>query len=111
MHPRWRGCARAARSSSARRRYPNMAGSAPATRRSPASRATPGSSTAPPAARRAAPPRLGYVKQLHPEVEAATRQAARVFEELGAVVEEADPGFAEPYDTIMTIWGSVSSVV
>src|SRR5436190_15609437 len=56
-------------------------------------------------------PRLGYVKQLHPEVEAATRQAARVFEELGAVVEEADPGFAEPYDTIMTIWGGVSAVV
>jgi aspartyl-tRNA(Asn)/glutamyl-tRNA(Gln) amidotransferase subunit A len=56
-------------------------------------------------------PRLGYVKQLHPEVEAATRQAARAFAELGAVVEEADPGFADPYDTIMTIWGGVSAVV
>jgi aspartyl-tRNA(Asn)/glutamyl-tRNA(Gln) amidotransferase subunit A len=55
--------------------------------------------------------RLGYVTKLHPEVEAATKQAARAFEELGAVVEEADPGFAEPYDTIMTIWGGVSAVV
>jgi aspartyl-tRNA(Asn)/glutamyl-tRNA(Gln) amidotransferase subunit A len=56
-------------------------------------------------------PRLGYVKKLHPEVEAATAQAAQAFAELGAIVEEADPGFAEPYDTIMTIWGGVSAVV
>src|SRR5262245_55216194 len=55
-------------------------------------------------------PRLGYVKQLHPEVEAATKAAAQVFSELGAIVEEADPGFAEPYNTIMTIWGGVSAV-
>jgi aspartyl-tRNA(Asn)/glutamyl-tRNA(Gln) amidotransferase subunit A len=55
--------------------------------------------------------RLGYVKQLHPDVEAATKTAAHAFEQLGAVVEEADPGFAEPYDTIMTIWGGVSAVV
>ncbi len=56
-------------------------------------------------------PRLGYVKKLHPEVEAATAKAAQAFAELGAIVEEADPGFAEPYDTIMTIWGGVSAVV
>ena len=56
-------------------------------------------------------PRLGYVKQLDPQVEAATRKAAQAFAELGAIVEDADPGFAEPYDTIMTIWGGVSAVV
>jgi aspartyl-tRNA(Asn)/glutamyl-tRNA(Gln) amidotransferase subunit A len=56
-------------------------------------------------------PRLGYVQKLHPEVEAATREAAQAFAELGAIVEEVDPGFAEPYDTIMTIWGGVSAVV
>ena len=56
-------------------------------------------------------PRLGYVKQLHPEVEAATAKAAQAFAALGAIVEEADPGFAEPYDTIMTLWGGVSAVV
>jgi aspartyl-tRNA(Asn)/glutamyl-tRNA(Gln) amidotransferase subunit A len=56
-------------------------------------------------------PRLGYVKKLNPEVEAATAKAAQVFVELGAIVEEADPGFAEPYDMIMTLWGAVSAMV
>ena len=56
-------------------------------------------------------PRLGYVKKLHPDVEAATAQAAQVFADLGAIVEEADPGFAEPYAMIMTIWGGVSSII
>src|SRR3954466_12278995 len=36
-------------------------------------------------------PRLGYVKTIHPDVEAATAKAAQVFGELGATVEEADP--------------------
>jgi aspartyl-tRNA(Asn)/glutamyl-tRNA(Gln) amidotransferase subunit A len=56
-------------------------------------------------------PRLGYVQKLNPEVEAATAKAAQAFAELGAIVEEADPGFAEPYDAIMTIWGGVSAMV
>ena len=56
-------------------------------------------------------PRLGYVKQLDPDVEAATAKAAQVFAELGAIVEEADPGFAEPLDTIMAIWYGVSSSI
>ena len=56
-------------------------------------------------------PRLGYVKQLHPEVEAATSAAAQAFAELGAIVEEADPGFAAPFELIMTLWGGVSAVV
>ncbi len=56
-------------------------------------------------------PRLGYVKQLDLEVEQATAAAAQVFADLGATVEEADPGFAEPYDQIMTIWGAVSATI
>ncbi len=38
-------------------------------------------------------PRLGFVKKLHPDVEAATRKAAQAFADMGAIVEEADPGF------------------
>src|SRR5436309_10256992 len=56
-------------------------------------------------------PRLGYVQKLNPEVEAATRQAAQVFAELGATVEEADPGFTDPFEMIMTLWGAVSATV
>ena len=56
-------------------------------------------------------PRLGYVKNLHPEVEAATKKAAFALADLGAIVEEAEPGFAEPYDMIMAIWASVSSYI
>src|SRR3954463_10475453 len=56
-------------------------------------------------------PRLGYFKKLNPEVEAATAKAAHVFAELGAIVEEADPGFADPYEMIMTLWGAVSATV
>jgi aspartyl-tRNA(Asn)/glutamyl-tRNA(Gln) amidotransferase subunit A len=54
-------------------------------------------------------PRLGYVKKVHPEVEAATAKAAQAFADLGAIVEEADPGFADPYEMIMTLWGAVSA--
>jgi aspartyl-tRNA(Asn)/glutamyl-tRNA(Gln) amidotransferase subunit A len=56
-------------------------------------------------------PRLGYVRNLNPEVEQACAQSVRVFEELGATVEEADPGFAEPIDLIRTIWGAVSATI
>jgi len=56
-------------------------------------------------------PRLGYVQKLDPEVEAATAKAAQAFAELGAIVEEADPPFAEPLNVIMTIWGGVSAMV
>ena len=52
-------------------------------------------------------PRLGYVKKVHPDVEAATQKAAQAFADLGAIVEEADPGFPDPYEMIMTLWGAV----
>jgi aspartyl-tRNA(Asn)/glutamyl-tRNA(Gln) amidotransferase subunit A len=49
-------------------------------------------------------PRLGHVERLDPEVEAATAAAARNFAALGATVEEADPGFADPVETLSTLW-------
>ena len=55
--------------------------------------------------------RLGYVKQLDPDVEAAAAKAVQVFADLGAHVEQVDPGFAEPLDTIMTIWYGVSAAI
>ncbi|MGK4005234.1 amidase [Sorangium sp. So ce1036] len=49
-------------------------------------------------------PRLGYVKALDRDVEELSARAARVFEELGATVEEADPGFEDPIEIIRTLW-------
>jgi len=56
-------------------------------------------------------PRLGYVDKLDPEVEATTAEAARMFEQLGANVELADPGFAEPIEMIRTMWGAVAATI
>ncbi len=56
-------------------------------------------------------PRLGYVKKLYPEVEAAARKAAQVFADLGAHVEEIDPGFAEPIDILKNIWYAVAATL
>ncbi len=55
--------------------------------------------------------RLGYVHELAPDVEAAVTRAAHRFAELGAAVEDADPGFAEPIEIIRTIWGAVSATI
>lgn len=49
-------------------------------------------------------PRLGYVSELDVEVEALTEAAARVFIELGATVEPADPGFGDPVAILETLW-------
>ena len=56
-------------------------------------------------------PRLGYVAKLDPQVEAATERAARVFEALGATVEAADPGFADPVELIRTLWTAVAATI
>jgi aspartyl-tRNA(Asn)/glutamyl-tRNA(Gln) amidotransferase subunit A len=56
-------------------------------------------------------PRLGYVKELDADVEAAARNAARVFADLGAHLEEVDPGFAEPIDIEKKIWYAVASTL
>jgi aspartyl-tRNA(Asn)/glutamyl-tRNA(Gln) amidotransferase subunit A len=56
-------------------------------------------------------PRLGYVKKIDPDVEAATARAAQSFADMGAIVEQADPGFAEPYEMILTLWAAVSATI
>jgi aspartyl-tRNA(Asn)/glutamyl-tRNA(Gln) amidotransferase subunit A len=56
-------------------------------------------------------PRLGYVKKIDPDVEAATAKAAQSFADMGAIVEHADPGFAEPYEMILTLWAAVSATI
>ena len=50
-------------------------------------------------------PDLGHV-ELHPEVAEAFATAVRVFADLGAVVEEADPGFADPVAEFEVLWFS-----
>jgi aspartyl-tRNA(Asn)/glutamyl-tRNA(Gln) amidotransferase subunit A len=48
-------------------------------------------------------PDLGYVRN-DPQVEAAVRAAAAVLAELGAHVEQIDPGFADPVDAFHVLW-------
>jgi aspartyl-tRNA(Asn)/glutamyl-tRNA(Gln) amidotransferase subunit A len=56
-------------------------------------------------------PTLGFV-DLHPEVAAAFAAAVEVFSALGAVVEEADPGFPDPVDAFEVLWfaGAAKSI-
>lgn len=51
-------------------------------------------------------PRLGQDVAVAPQVAALTQKAAEIFSTLGAYVEEADPGFADPIDMLMTIWSA-----
>lgn len=51
-------------------------------------------------------PRLGGDVPVDPEIAALTQAAALAFRELGATVEEVDPGFADPIATLMTIWSA-----
>ncbi|BBK42968.1 amidase [Allostella vacuolata] len=48
-------------------------------------------------------PDLGYAK-VDPEIAALVRKAARRFEELGAIVEEVSPGFADPIELFRIHW-------
>lgn len=49
-------------------------------------------------------PRLGYVQDLHPEIEAAVARGAETFAALGAQVEAVDPGFENPLDITTGLW-------
>jgi aspartyl-tRNA(Asn)/glutamyl-tRNA(Gln) amidotransferase subunit A len=49
-------------------------------------------------------PRLGYVKWVDPEIEAAVATAAKVFESLGATLEQADPGIEDPAWAFAVHW-------
>jgi len=48
-------------------------------------------------------PTLGYAK-VHPEVASSVAAAAQAFSELGATVEQVDPGFADPTACFRTHW-------
>jgi aspartyl-tRNA(Asn)/glutamyl-tRNA(Gln) amidotransferase subunit A len=50
-------------------------------------------------------PTLGFAK-VDPEVAALVAAAARIAGECGALVEEADPGFADPVEAFNTLWRS-----
>jgi aspartyl-tRNA(Asn)/glutamyl-tRNA(Gln) amidotransferase subunit A len=56
-------------------------------------------------------PRLGYVEAVDPQVEAAAKKAVDVFAELGAHVEEVDPGFPDPTGILRTIWYGVAASI
>jgi aspartyl-tRNA(Asn)/glutamyl-tRNA(Gln) amidotransferase subunit A len=58
----------------------------------------------------AASPTLGYAT-LHPEIAAAFEAATRVFADLGARVDAADPGFADPIDDFQVLWFSGAAKV
>jgi aspartyl-tRNA(Asn)/glutamyl-tRNA(Gln) amidotransferase subunit A len=56
-------------------------------------------------------PRLGYVGTVDSEAEAAAAEAVDVFRDLGAHVEEADPGFEDPTAMLRTIWFGVAASI
>jgi len=49
-------------------------------------------------------PNLGYAKNVHPDIAAATAQAAHYLQDLGAVVEQVDPGIEDPLDITTGLW-------
>ena len=51
-------------------------------------------------------PKLGFDVEVDPEIAAAVAASVRRFEVLGAIVEEVDPGFADPIEPLMAIWSA-----
>jgi aspartyl-tRNA(Asn)/glutamyl-tRNA(Gln) amidotransferase subunit A len=51
-------------------------------------------------------PRLGYVKYVHPEVEARIAEAVKILQRLGARVGAADPGFPDAEAVFTAHWTS-----
>ena len=49
-------------------------------------------------------PTLGYAKNIDPEIAAATAQAAKHLQDLGAVVEQVDPLSEDPLDITTGLW-------
>ncbi|MFO1268161.1 MAG: amidase family protein [Rubrivivax sp.] len=49
-------------------------------------------------------PTLGYAKNVHPEIAAACAGAVQRLAELGAVVEQVDPGFEDPLEITTGLW-------
>jgi len=55
--------------------------------------------------------KLGQTVKLDAEIEAATRNAARVLQEQGAIVEEADPPLGRALELIRAMWWPVAAAV
>ncbi|MGL4322399.1 MAG: amidase [Beijerinckiaceae bacterium] len=53
---------------------------------------------------------LGYIQNLDPEIGRIVDNAVGVFADAGAIVEEVDPGFSDPYDSLEAMWFAGSSV-
>lgn len=52
-------------------------------------------------------PRLGFDHvTVHPDIAKAVAEAATVFADLGAVVEEVDPGHPDPREIYVTLWAA-----
>jgi len=49
-------------------------------------------------------PTLGYAKNIDPDITAATAQAAKHLQDLGAVVEQVDPLSEDPLDITTSLW-------
>lgn len=49
-------------------------------------------------------PTLGYARHVHPEVAAAVDNAVKVLEQLGAHVEQVDPGIEDPLEITTGLW-------
>ena len=49
-------------------------------------------------------PTLGYAKQVHADIAAAVAKAAEHFIQLGAVVEQVDPGIEDPLEITTGLW-------
>jgi aspartyl-tRNA(Asn)/glutamyl-tRNA(Gln) amidotransferase subunit A len=49
-------------------------------------------------------PALGYARDIHPEVAAAVQAAAEELQNLGAHVEQVDPGFEDPLEITTGLW-------
>jgi len=56
-------------------------------------------------------PKLGGNVHLDPDVAALTEAAAKKFVELGAHVEQVDPGFSDPVDALNTLWFAGAAVL
>ena len=49
-------------------------------------------------------PTLGYAHNVHPEIAAAVAEAVQVLQDLGAHVEQIDPGFEDPLEITTGLW-------
>ncbi len=49
-------------------------------------------------------PTLGFAKNVHPEIAAAVAEAVQVLQDLGAHVEQIDPGFDDPLEITTGLW-------